>query len=116
MIRVKENKKSLKGLQGSYAYSHVDEYGKPVDLYVVTDTHLDNEGLICAVTYCSLPDVDSNGEFNAFNTYGDTIDYYDEHGSDIIIYTKEEVGEIIDTLQYVYNGYSANIEKVEEND
>ena len=26
MIRVKENKKSLKGLKGSYAYSHVDEY------------------------------------------------------------------------------------------
>ena len=37
MIRVKENKKSLKGLKGSYAYSHVDEYGVPIDLYVVAD-------------------------------------------------------------------------------
>ena len=27
MIRVKENKKSLKGLQGCYAYSYVNEYG-----------------------------------------------------------------------------------------
>ena len=35
MIRVKENKKSLKGLQGCYAYSYVDEYGEPIDLYVV---------------------------------------------------------------------------------
>ena len=106
MIKIKENKKSLKGLQGSYAYSHVDEYGKPVDLYVVTDTRLDDEGLICAVTYCSLPDVDRDGEFNAFNTFGDTIDYYDEYGDDIIIYTKEEVGEIIKTLQYIYDGYT----------
>ena len=106
MIKIKENKKSLKGLQGSYAYSHVNEYGDPVDLNVVTDTHLDDEGLICAVTYCQLPDVDRNGKFNAFNTYGDTIDYYDEYGDDIIIYTKEEVGEIIKTLQYVYNGYA----------
>ena len=64
MIRVKENKKSLKGLKGSYAYSHVDEYGDPVDLNVVTDTNLDDEGLICAVTYCQLPDVDSDGEFD----------------------------------------------------
>ena len=56
MIRVKENKQSLKGLQGSYAYSHVNEYG-------------DN----------------------------------------IIIYTKEQVGEIIKTLQYIYDGYSENI-------
>lgn len=111
MIRVKENKKSLKGLQGSYAYSYVNEYGKPIDLNVVTDTHLDNEGLICAVTYCQLPDVDSDGEFNAFNTYGDTIDYYDEYGDDIIIYTKEEVGEIIKTLQYIYNGYTEDIKK-----
>ena len=47
MIRVKENKKSLNGLKGSYAYSHVDEYGNPVDLNVVTDTYLDNEGLLC---------------------------------------------------------------------
>ena len=38
MIRVKENKKSLNGLQGYYAYSHVDEY-------VVADTNLDDEGL-----------------------------------------------------------------------
>ena len=45
MIRVKENKKSLKGLQGCYAYSHVNEYGEPIDLYVVADTYLDNEGL-----------------------------------------------------------------------
>ena len=102
MIRVKENKKSLKGLKGSYAYSHVDEY-------VVTDTRLDDEWLICAVTYCQLPDVDRDGEFNAFNTYGDTIDYYDEYGDDIIIYTKEEVGEIIKTLQYIYDGYAGNI-------
>ena len=114
MIRVKENKKSLKGLQGSYAYSHVNEYGNPVDLYVVTDTRLDNEGLICAVTYCSLPDVDRYGEFSAFNTFGDTIDYYDEYGDDIIIYTKEEVGEIIKTLQYVYNGYSEDVEVEDE--
>ena len=114
MIRVKENKKSLKGLQGSYAYSHVDEYGRPIDLCVVTDTRLDNEGLICAVTYCSLPDVDRYGEFNAFNTFGDTIDYYDEYGDDIIIYTKEEVGEIIKTLQYIYNGYSEDIEVEDE--
>ena len=102
MIRVKENKKSLKGLKGYYAYSHVDEY-------VVADTYLDDEWLIYAVTYCQLPDVDSDGEFNAFNTYRDTIDYYDEYGDDIIIYTKEEVGEIIKTLQYIYNGYSENI-------
>ena len=111
MIKIKENKKSLKGLQGSYAYSHVDERGKPVDLNVVTDTRLDDEGLICAVTYCSLPDVDSDGEFSAFNTFRDTIDYYDEYGDDIIIYTKEEVGEIIKTLQYIYNEYSKDIEK-----
>ena len=110
MIRVKENKKSLKGLQGCYAYSHVNEYGDPVDLNVVTDTYLDDEGLIRAVTYCQLPDVDSDGEFNAFNTYRDTIDYYDEYGDDIIIYTKEEVGEIIKTLQYIYDKYSENIE------
>ena len=109
MIRVKENKKSLKGLQGCYAYSHVNEYGDPVDLNVVTDTYLDNEGLICSVTYCQLPDVDRNGKFNAFNTYRDTIDYYDEYGDNIIIYTKEEVGEIIKTLQYIYNRYSENI-------
>ena len=109
MIRVKENKKSLKGLQGCYAYSHVNEYGEPVDLNVVTDTNLDNEGLVCSVTYCQLPDVDRNGEFNAFNTYRDTIDYYDEYGYDII----EEVGEIIKTLQYTYNGYSENIKGCE---
>ena len=105
MIRVKENKKSLKGLQGCYAYSHVNECGNPVDLYVVTDTSLDDEWLICAVTYCQLPDVDSDCEFNAFNTYRDTNDYYDEYGYDII----EEVGEIIKTLQYTYNGYTENI-------
>ena len=102
MIRVKENKKSLKGLQGCYAYSHVDEY-------VVADTCLDDEWLIYVVTYCQLPDVDSDCEFNAFNTYRDTIDYYDEYGDDIIIYTKEEVGEIIKTLQYIYDGYAGNI-------
>ena len=112
MIRVKENRKSLKGLQGSYAYSHVDEYGKPIDLYVVTDTHLDDEGLIFAVTYCSIPDVDCNGKFDAFNTYRDTIDYYDEYGDNIIVYTKEEVGEIIKTLQYIYDGYAENIKGV----
>ena len=110
MIRVKENKKSLKGLQGYYAYSHVNEYGDPVDLNVVADTYLDNEGLIFSVTYCQLPDVDCDGKFNAFNTYRDTIDYYDEYGDNIIIYTKEEVGEIIKTLQYIYNGYSENID------
>ena len=109
MIRVKENKKSLKGLQGCYAYSHVNEYGEPIDLNVVADTYLDDEGLIYAVTYCQLPDVDSDGKFNAFNTYRDTIDYYDEYGDDIIIYTKEEVGEIIKTLQYIYDGYAGNI-------
>ena len=113
MIRVKENKKSLKGLQGSYAYSHVNEYGNPIDLNVVTDTNLDDEGLICAVTYCQLPDVDRNGKFNAFNTYSDTIDYYAEYGDNIIIYTKEEVGEIIKTLQYVYDKYSENIKRSE---
>ena len=111
MIRVKENRKSLKWLKGSYAYSHVDGYGDPIDLYVVADTSLDDEGLICAVTYCQLPDVDCDGKFNAFNTYGDTIDYYDEYGDDIIIYTKEEVGEIIKTLQYIYDKYSENIKK-----
>ena len=113
MIRVKENKKSLKGLQGSYAYSHVNEYGNPIDLNVVTDTNLDDEGLICSVTYCQLPDVDRNGKFDAFNTYSDTIDYYDEYGDNIIIYTKEEVGEIIKTLQYVYDKYSENIKRSE---
>ena len=65
MIRVKENKKSLKGLQGCYAYSHVNECGNPVDLSVVTDTNLDDEWPIYAVTYCQLPDVDRDGEFNA---------------------------------------------------
>ena len=73
MIRVKENKKSLNGLKGYYAYSHVDEYGNPIDLNVVTDTSLDDEGFVCSVTYCQLPDVDRDGEFNAFNTYHDTI-------------------------------------------
>ena len=111
MIRVKENKKSLKGLQGSYVYSHVNECGNPIDLCVVTDTSLDNEGLICAVTYCQLPDVDRDGKFNAFHTYRDTIEYGDEYGDDIIIYTKEEVGEIIKTLQYIYNEYSEDIKK-----
>ena len=110
MIRVKENKQSLKGLQGSYAYSHVNEYGNPVDLNVVTDTHLDNEGLICSVTYCQLPDVDRvTVSIKSIDTYCDTIDYYGEYGDDIIIYTKEEVGEIIKTLQYIYDGYSENI-------
>ena len=72
------------------------------DINVVTDTHLDDEGLICAVTYCQLPDVDRDGKFNAFNTYRDTIDYYDEYGDDIVIYTKEEVGESgIDNEQFI---------------
>ena len=43
MIRVKEDKKSLNGLKGYYAYSHVDEYGDHIDFYVVADTYLDDE-------------------------------------------------------------------------
>ena len=45
MIRVKENRKSLKGLQGCYAYSHVNEYGEPTDLYVVAGTTQTMKGL-----------------------------------------------------------------------
>ena len=79
---------------------------------IVTDTYLDDDGFVCGITYCQIPDVDRNGKFSAFNTYGDTIDYYDEYGDNIIIYTKEEVGEIIKTLQYVYDKYSENIKGV----
>ena len=61
----------------------------------------------------SIELLSDNSEFNAFNTYRDTIDYYDEYGDDIIIYTKEEVGEIIKTLQYIYNGYTENIDGCE---
>ena len=111
MIRVKENKKSLKGLQGSYAYSHVDEYGHPVDLNIVADTWLDDEGYVDGVTYCRVPDVDGKGNFDAFNTCRDRIDEDSEHSCDIIIYTKEEVGEIIKTLQYIYNEYSEDIDE-----
>ena len=106
MIRVKESRKYLKNLQGGYAYSYVDTYGEPVDLNVVADTYLDDDGVVYAITYCQIPDVDHNGKFCAFNTYRDTIDAYGEDGSDIIIYTKEEVGEIIKTLQYIYDGYA----------
>ena len=59
-----------------------------------------------------LPDVDRDGKFNTFNTYRDTIEYGDAYGDDIIIYTKEEVGEIIKTLQYIYDGYAGNINGV----
>ena len=99
-------------MQGCYAYSNVNEYGDPVDLNVVADTYLDDEGLIYAVTYCQLPDVDSDGEFNAFNTYRYTIDYYDEYGDDIIIYTKEEVGEIIKTFNISMMGMQEILREV----
>ena len=106
MIKAKESRKYLKNLQGCYAYSYVDTDGKPVDLNIVTDTYLDDDGFVCGITYCQTPDVDRNGKFSAFNTYRDTIDEYGESGSDIIIYTKEEVGEIIKTLQHIYDEYS----------
>ena len=111
MIRVKENKKSLKNFKGCYAYSYVDEYGDPIDLNIVVDTWLDDEGFVNGVTYCKIPSVGGDGEFSAFNTYRDTIDDYGGHSCDIIIYTKEEVGEIIKTLQHIYNDYSEDIEK-----
>ena len=111
MIRTKESRKHLKNFKGCYAYSYVDRYGDPIDLNIVTDTYLDNEGFVNGVTYCKIPAVDSDGEFSAFNTYSDVLDEYSEHSCDIIIYTKDEVGEIIKTLQYVYNEYSNDIEK-----
>ena len=106
MIKTKESRKYLKNLQGCYAYSYVDTDGEPVDLNIVTDTYLDDDGFVCGITYCQIPDVDRNGKFSAFNTYRDTIDEHGENGSDIIIYTKEEVGEIIKTLQHIYDGYA----------
>ena len=106
MIKVKESRKYLKNLQGCYVYSYVDTDGEPVDLNIVTDTYLDDDGFVCGITYCQIPDVDRNGKFSAFNTYRDTIDEHGENGSDIIIYTKEEVGEIIKTLQHIYDGYA----------
>ena len=111
MIRTKESRKHLKNFKGCYAYSYVDEYGEPVDLNIVTDTYLDDEGFVSSVTYCKIPDVDGDGEFSAFNTFSDVIDENSEHSCDIIIYTKEEVGEIIKTLQCIYNEYSEDIEE-----
>ena len=112
MIRTKESRKHLKNFKGRYAYSYVDEYGNPIDLNIVADTYLDDEGFVNGVTYCKIPAVDGDGEFSAFNTYRDVLDEDSENNCDIIIYTKEEVGEIIKTLQYVYNGYAGNIEGV----
>ena len=111
MIRTKESRTHLKNILGCYAYSYVDECGHPIDLNIVADTYLDDEGFVNGVTYCKIPEVDSDGEFSAFNTYSDVLDEDSEHSCDIIIYTKDEVGEIIKTLQYVYNEYSEDIEK-----
>ena len=111
MIRTKENRKYLKNFKGCYAYSYVDEYGHPIDLNIVADTYLDDEGFVNGVTYCKIPEVDSDGEFSAFNTCRDVLDEDSENNCDIIIYTKDEVGEIIKTLQYIYNEYSEDIEK-----
>ena len=111
MIRTKESRKHLKNFKGCYAYSYVDEYGEPIDLNIVTGTFLDDEGFVSSVTYCKIPSVGGDGEFSAFNTYSDVLDEYSEHSCDIIIYTREEVGEIIKTLQYVYNEYVEDIEE-----
>ena len=111
MIRTKENRKYLKNFKGCYAYSYVDEYGYPVDFNIVTGTYLDDEGCVNSITYCKIPNVDADGNFDAFNTFSDVLDEYSEHSCDIIIYTKDEVGEIIKTLQYIYNEYSEDIEK-----
>ena len=114
MIRTKDNITHLKNIRGRYAYSYVDEYGHPVDLNIVADTWLDDEGYVDGVTYCRVPDVDGKGNFGAFNTCRDRIDEDSEHSCDIIIYTKEEVGEIIKTLQYIYNEYSEDVEVEDE--
>jgi len=111
MIRTKESRKYLKNFKGCYAYSYVDEYGHPIDLNIVADTYLDDEGFVNGVTYCKIPTVDGDGKFSAFNTCRDILDEDSEHSCDIIIYTKEEVGEIIKTLQYIYNEYSKDIDK-----
>ena len=55
MIRTKENRKYLKNFKGCYAYSYVDEYGDPVDLNIVVDTYLDDDGFVNGVTYCKIP-------------------------------------------------------------
>ena len=44
MIRTKENRKYLKNFKGCYVYSYVDEHGDPIDLNIVADTYLDDEG------------------------------------------------------------------------
>ena len=111
MIRTKDNITHLKNIRGRYVYSCVDEYGRPVDLNIVADTWLDDEGYVDGVTYCRVPGVDGKGNFDAFNTCRVRIDEDSEHSCDIIIYTKEEVGEIIKTLQYIYNGYSEDIDE-----
>ena len=55
MIRTKENRKYLKNFKGCYAYSYVDEYGDPIDLNIVADTYLDDDGFVNGVTYCKIP-------------------------------------------------------------
>ena len=45
-------------LRRCYAYSYVDEYGHPIDLNIVADTYLDDEGFVNGVTYCKIPTVD----------------------------------------------------------
>ena len=74
-------------------------------------SYLDDDGFVNGVTYCKIPAVDSDGKFSAFNTFRDVLDEYSENSCDIIIYTKDEVGEIIKTLQYIYNEYSKDIEE-----
>ena len=108
MIRTKDNITHLKNIRGRYAYSYVNECGHPVDLNIVADTWLDDEGCVDGVTYCRVPDVDGKGNFDAFNTCRDRIDEDSEHSCDIIIYTKEEVGEIIKR----YNTFITGIRKM----
>lgn len=61
MIRTKDNVTRLKNIRGRYVYSYVDEYGQSVDLNIVADTWLDDEGYVDGVTYCRVPDVDGKG-------------------------------------------------------
>ena len=60
------------------------------------------------VTYCKIPTVDGDGKFSAFNTCRDILDEDSEHSCDIIIYTKEEVGEInyITTMFAIFTNLS----------
>ena len=111
MIRTKDSRQHLKNFKGCYAYSYVDEYGHPIDLNIVAETWLDDEGYVDSTTYCKVPEVDSKGNFDAFNTCRGRLDEYSEYSDDIIIYTKEEVGKIIKTLQYIYNEYSKDIDE-----